>query len=661
MKTLCLNMIVKNESKIIRRALESVRDYINYWVICDTGSTDETINIIKEVLKSIPGELHEVPWKNFGYNRNAALKLAKNKTDYILLLDADMELIVNDVNFKNYLTHDMYKVRQGFGFTYFNVRLLRGDIDFEYVGSTHEYLDCKLPDHTSADLNTIKMNDYADGSNRPDKFKRDIELLLGDLKENPSNTRAMFYIAQSYKDLEDYDNAIKWYKKRAESGGWIEEEWYSKYMIGKCYLGLNMGEMAISSFLEAYNKYPKRMEPLYEIVKYYRINSKYELSHMFYKLAKKIPYPSKDTLFISDDIYNYKLAYEYSIIAYYLNHFEDGYKISDSILHSSQDIPDYIRNNVEKNLIFYLNPLKKYIGHFDNYQLFVNKTKENHNICNPSIIKHLNDLILNIREVSYDFDIEKNIYTYDKTIDTYNHLIYNPKFESGKVLENDNVLTLDDKNIILNPNEYITGFEDLRLISFNNKLYGLCTSIITNLEKNMNEMILFEINENKINNVLRLHGHGDGICQKNWMPFVKNNKINFIYSMDPFVVLEPNMTNGLCSVVVNKKFNYNFSNYRGSSQPIEFDNGLLFIIHTVLFIDSKRKYTHRFVHIDNEYKNIKVSPLFYFIKKTIEFVAGMTEMNGKLLITYGFEDKLAYLASVESNKIRNILKKIDDL
>ena len=61
-KTICLNMIVKNESKVIQRCLESVKGTIDYWVIVDTGSTDGTQQLIKECLKDIPGELHERPW-----------------------------------------------------------------------------------------------------------------------------------------------------------------------------------------------------------------------------------------------------------------------------------------------------------------------------------------------------------------------------------------------------------------------------------------------------------------------------------------------------------------------------------------------------------------------------------------------------------------------
>ena len=40
--TLCLNMIVKNEGKIITRLFNSVIDIIDTYCICDTGSTDNT-------------------------------------------------------------------------------------------------------------------------------------------------------------------------------------------------------------------------------------------------------------------------------------------------------------------------------------------------------------------------------------------------------------------------------------------------------------------------------------------------------------------------------------------------------------------------------------------------------------------------------------------
>ena len=93
---ICLNMIVKNESKIITRLFDSVLPLIDSYCICDTGSTDDTIQIIKEYFhkKEIPGKIIQIPFQDFGYNRTQALQVCNDMLDidYILLIDADMML-----------------------------------------------------------------------------------------------------------------------------------------------------------------------------------------------------------------------------------------------------------------------------------------------------------------------------------------------------------------------------------------------------------------------------------------------------------------------------------------------------------------------------------------------------------------------------------------
>src|SRR5580693_975887 len=88
-KTVCLNMIVKDEAQVIEKCLSSVKPLIDYWVIVDTGSSDNTKMVIQKTMDGIPGELHARPWVNFAHNRNEALELAKDKGDYVLLIDAD--------------------------------------------------------------------------------------------------------------------------------------------------------------------------------------------------------------------------------------------------------------------------------------------------------------------------------------------------------------------------------------------------------------------------------------------------------------------------------------------------------------------------------------------------------------------------------------------
>src|SRR5271154_6929613 len=90
--TICLNMIVKDEAPVIRRCLDSVRPFIDHWVIVDTGSSDGTQDIIRNHLKDLPGELIERPWVDFAHNRSEALAAARNKANYVLVIDADETL-----------------------------------------------------------------------------------------------------------------------------------------------------------------------------------------------------------------------------------------------------------------------------------------------------------------------------------------------------------------------------------------------------------------------------------------------------------------------------------------------------------------------------------------------------------------------------------------
>src|SRR5437016_8062503 len=138
-KTVCLVMIVKDESAVIRRCLESVKALINYWVICDTGSTDDTRRIIQETLAGMPGELHLAPWIDFGHNRTQALKLARGKADYHLLLDADMTLNMSG-DFKTALTADAYLVRYTGPMDYWVERVVSDRHEWEYAGPAHEYI-----------------------------------------------------------------------------------------------------------------------------------------------------------------------------------------------------------------------------------------------------------------------------------------------------------------------------------------------------------------------------------------------------------------------------------------------------------------------------------------------------------------------------------------
>ena len=287
--TICLNMIVKNESKIITRLFDTVFPIIDTYCICDTGSTDNTVKIIKKYFdeKGMEGKILNIPFKNFGYNRSKALEATKGMATYALLLDADMKLLIKDSFNKNNLTADAYMVRQGGAdFSYFNLRLVKTDINATCVCPTHEYYD--LPKNAIQEkLDTIFINDIGDGGCKEDKFRRDIRLLLQGIKDEPHNHRYYFYLGNSYFNIQKYENAIINYKKRIEMRGWYEEVYYSYFRLGIIYHRQKKYDLAVSTWIDGYNFYPKRTECIYQITNHYRVANKHVAAYAFYKIGNE--------------------------------------------------------------------------------------------------------------------------------------------------------------------------------------------------------------------------------------------------------------------------------------------------------------------------------------------------------------------------------------
>ena len=353
---LCLNMIVKNEAANIERCLASLAPVVSAWVICDTGSSDDTVDRIERFFleRGIAGELHRCAFINFGQARNEALDCCLRSPfefDYILFADADMELVVGDPSFRDRLSADAYLVQQRAGISYENIRLLRRDAKARYVGATHEYLDIK---GSRERLSEIWYIDHASGANRPGKFERDARLLEEDLSRDAGNARSVFYLAQSYRDGGELARARETYLRRAAMGGWDEEVWYSLYAIGGLNerLGAPVAEIR-SAYLDAWQFRPRRAEPLYQLARFHRERSEWPLARLFAHQAAAIPHPSDDILFVDDSVYLWRSLDELGVAAYWAGEKAEGKAATDRVL-AEGHVPLSERARIESNLRFYL-------------------------------------------------------------------------------------------------------------------------------------------------------------------------------------------------------------------------------------------------------------------------------------------------------------------
>jgi glycosyltransferase involved in cell wall biosynthesis len=232
-------MIVRNESATIARCLRAAKPVITHWSIVDTGSTDDTREVIQTELAGFPGVLHERPWRNFGHNRTESYQLARSwmcerwqltpDRSWCLLLDADHEIQSKGFHWSDLKAPAYMLYQLDSSLLYANTRLIRADIDARCVGVTHEYWEVAQREI----LDTLTIFDHADGGTRHEKYERDERLLLQGLRDEPQNERYMFYLAQTYEGMGRREQAIEWYRKRAQAGGFEEERWMAQLRLGR--------------------------------------------------------------------------------------------------------------------------------------------------------------------------------------------------------------------------------------------------------------------------------------------------------------------------------------------------------------------------------------------------------------------------------------------
>jgi glycosyltransferase involved in cell wall biosynthesis len=359
--TVCLNMIVKNEKNVITRCLQSVLPLIDTWVIVDTGSTDGTQEIIKDFLKNIPGELHERPWVNFAHNRNEALDLAKNKADYILLIDAD-DIIRLDSNFKMpSLTKDFYQFIARTKHHQFRVmNLIKSDVEWRWYGVIHEYLQARK-DTVGNILEGIEYVYINDGSRSKDPltYQKDIALLEEAVKNNPSFPRNYFYLARTYLQAGEYEKAIEVFKQRSQMGGWIEEVFASKLSIGQLQNHLKKDPSLIKqSFIDAYLCQPLRSEPIYYLLEKLLEEGSVEQGFHIAKAALDLPKRHQAALFEETWVCDYGIPYQYALCAARTKRFEEGRKMCKQVL-AMENLPQIAQEKLQECLTFIEQEIEK--------------------------------------------------------------------------------------------------------------------------------------------------------------------------------------------------------------------------------------------------------------------------------------------------------------
>jgi tetratricopeptide (TPR) repeat protein len=669
--TLCLNMIVKNESKIITRLFDSVVTIIDSYCICDTGSTDDTVQIIRDYFsnKNIPGTIVSEPFINFCHNRNFALHSALGLSDYILFMDADMTLEINNFKKQDLNTADSFNILQGNdSFHYQNMRIVRNNDLYSYCGVTHEYINVPAKNIMRSFTKTqLFIRDIGDGGSKSDKFERDIKLLSDGIKDEPNNVRYHFYLANSYYDHGDYKEAIEIYKKRIQLGGWNQEVWYSYYRMGICYKNIGDIAQAICSWMDGYDYLPDRLEGLCEIITHYRVISKHKLALMFYNLAIAVLNKKNNTdgyLFLRKDAYTFKLYYEYMIIAAWLG----IHNINDELVLYLNSCNDSTIQNTFSNMKFYKDVLKpiKVINLDSKIQTLINGENTLLTSSSSCMIQHTNkkDYILNIRYVNYHITERGSYLNCDKHIITIN-----------KCAELDNEFTfIKEKTFDVNfvDRRYI-GVEDVKI--FNDIATNKTLFIGTGFHNNNKIGIVtgdYDVNENSLTANELTTDFSNSVCEKNWVFVDFKKETHIVYKWNPLQICKLDESSNKIKLVETRELPRIFNHVRGSSSGFTYNisdnvsdnvsgntsdntSEIWFIVHLVSY-EQPRHYYHMMAVFDTNMQLLRYSAPFKFDTEPIEYCLSLIVEDERVLMNYSTWDRTTRIGIYDKKYIDSITK-----
>ena len=635
---LCLNMIVRNEEKVLPRFLAAVEGVVDCVCICDTGSTDDTVAVVEAWLtaRGLPGEVYAEPWRNFGYNRTHALRRAQAWGEYALLLDADMVLVNGLALTTTNLAAPGYLLAQRCGaLEYYNLRLVRTDLNVTCVGPTHEYYD--FPPDTGAPerLDACWIADHGDGGCKADKFTRDIQLLTAAVAEEPSNSRHAFYLAESYKNGGHPEKALVEYARRVALGGWVEECMYAALQAGHVARDLGREDEAISWWLRAYQIRPCRAEAVYELCRHYRVKGMHHVGMIFCALGLGIPYPTNDSLFVHRDVYEYQFEYEHLVLAFYCGAPGRVDKFPEVLARMP-----WCRENLLANYAFYT-PRLAVCGvqtEFGaTFQRDVGGRVETFRGSSPCLVPYRQGYLLNVRYVNYLIGSTGGYTTDhpDTKIVTLNQVMW---------LTRDLVPTakaLDDS--LPHTTTTIQGYEDLRLLPrADGSLWCHAVAEVPNPEQRTIAIHMGPYTPGLPRPLRHFASPTGRRCEKNWALFEDDaGTLRCVYEWSPLWL--GTVTPTAVELEAPRPAPKDWAELRGGSNGTRVGDEIWFLTHLVHHT-TPRVYYHRFVTLDaTTLEPGRASVLFKFGASSIEYGLGLVVETDRVLITYSQNDATSTL------------------
>ncbi|MEG4854036.1 hypothetical protein QUB10_24490 [Microcoleus sp. B5-D4] len=246
-----------NNADLIGAALVSVVHWVDACIVIDTGVSDESLAIASAIAREKYVE-RKFEWvSDFALARNFGFDVAKEiEADWAIILDTDERIHLDLNNIRdviNSLVGDIFLVYET-NRTYCKEKLFRIPTPGKYIGATHEYFDVGIGIRTFMEALAFSEVPKTAAASLA-KFNRDLEILSRLVKQEPTNTRWLFYLGETLKSLGNNQQAIIAYRDCANLNGWDEEAAWACYREAECLLALEEWREAINACAKGLTKH----------------------------------------------------------------------------------------------------------------------------------------------------------------------------------------------------------------------------------------------------------------------------------------------------------------------------------------------------------------------------------------------------------------------
>lgn len=625
-------MIVRDAASTIEASLASTLPVVDAWTIVDTGSEDATVDLVKSLLRGVPGALHERPWQNFGTNRSEALRLASGSADYLLLLDADETISGAPLPPLSMDGYDLHLVDE----ERWEPRLIRADLPWRFIGAARDRLSCAVRVARSR-MPEASIQHHQTAGARAVALERDARLLQASLETDATNLLSRLDLALVLHALGDTREARRLLEHCLAADVWDELSYCSAHQLARI-AGRDDPERGMQLLLEAWDSRPSRVEPLFDLARLANESGRPTRALLATSVGITLPEPA-DELMVQPWVYQWRMRLEHAVSLHLVGRSPEATGFVDALI-ADPALPS--------RLLVDALAIRQSIVDAAADAAGTHPQPEDVSISNLGAVPLLTELVGTTATVEIGLPLAERWQLTSVSVAgneagfALQLAAADPRAGDGVSVVKRHFLQTHDATgapVLVREILHEGGFDDARLFWWEDAWRclgnGHGATFLVDLDP-----------DGSAQRAVR------NMSDRDLMPVVVNGRLFVVTGLDPFEIVAWDRTREQFEVVTRTVSAPGLAGWAGGSSGLRTADGFLFVIHRVRPGDRFELVTHRFLAVDDRLCPVAASREFVFQRYGSEVCRGLARWGQELLCTYASGQGRGWMTAVRADLVR---------